>query len=77
MRLLELTPRFVELQCCESGHTGFVMEGELEIDFSGNTVLFPQGSALMIPAGASHAHKARAVTSLVRLFLVEDVPHES
>ena len=73
VRLLELSPEFVESHWCEKGHVGFVVEGELEIDFSGHFVRFPQCSALMIPAGAAHAHKARAVTSLVRLFLVEEV----
>ncbi len=76
VRLLELSPEFVELQYCEKGHVGFVLEGELEIEFSGHAVRFSQGSALMIPAGKAHGHKARAVTTLVRLFLVEDVPHE-
>ena len=73
VRLLELSPEFVESHWCEKGHAGFVMEGEIEIDFSGRVVRFPQGSALMIPAGAAHAHKARAITSRVLLFLVEEV----
>jgi quercetin dioxygenase-like cupin family protein len=74
VRLLEFSREFVESQWCEKGHVGLVVAGELEIDFSGQVVRFPQGSALFIPAGAPHAHKARAVTPLVRLFLVEDVP---
>jgi hypothetical protein len=73
VRLLELSDEFVETQWCEKGHIGFVVSGELEVDFSGQVVRFPEGSALLIPAGAPHAHKARAVTPLVRLFLVEDV----
>ena len=73
VRLLELSPEFVESEWCEKEHAGFVVAGELEIDFSGRVVRFPQGSALLIPSGATHAHKARAVTSLVRLFLVEEV----
>ena len=73
VRLLELSDEFVEPQWCEKGHVGFVVSGELEVDFSGQVVRFPEGSALVIPAGAAHAHKARAVTPLVRLFLVEEV----
>jgi quercetin dioxygenase-like cupin family protein len=73
VRLLELSPDFVESQWCEKGHIGFVEAGELDINFCGDVVRFPQGSALLIPPGASHAHKARAVTPVVRLFLVEDV----
>ena len=73
VRLLELSPEFVELQWCDKGHVGFVLEGELDIDFAGRVVRFPQGAALLIPAGAPHAHKARSVSALVRLFLVEEV----
>jgi quercetin dioxygenase-like cupin family protein len=76
MRLVEFSKEFVEAQWCEQGHVGLVLSGDLEIDFSGHVVRFPEGSALFIPAGASHAHKARPVTPLVRLFLVEEVPHD-
>ncbi len=73
VRLVEFTSEFVEAEWCEKGHAGFVLTGELEVDFGGQVVRFPEGSALLIPAGAPHAHKARAVTSVVRLFLVEDI----
>lgn len=76
VRLLELSDEFVEPQWCDKGHVGFVVSGELEVDFSGQVIRFPEGSALLIPAGVSHAHKARAVTPLVRLFLVEEIPHD-
>ena len=73
LRLLELSPEFVESQWCDKGHAGFVLSGELDIDFSGHVVRFPQGSAFSIPTGEPHAHKARAVTPVVRLFLIEEV----
>ncbi len=73
MRLLELSPEFVESQWCDKGHVGIVLSGELDIDFSGHIVRFPQGSAFSIEAGRPHAHKARAVTPVVRLFLIEEV----
>jgi quercetin dioxygenase-like cupin family protein len=73
VRLVEFTPEFVEAQWCEKGHVGFVLSGELGIDFSGRVVRFPEGSALLIPAGPEHAHKARVLAPMVRLFLVEEV----
>ncbi len=73
VRLLELTPEFVEAQWCEKGHVGFVLSGELEIDFSGRVLRCPEGSSILIPSGQAHAHKARALTPVVRLFLVEEV----
>jgi quercetin dioxygenase-like cupin family protein len=76
VRLIEFTPDFVEREWCEKGHAGFVLAGELEIAFCGHAVRFPEGSALLIPAGTQHRHKARVLTPLVRLFLVEEVPAE-
>ncbi len=73
IRLVEFSDAFVEAQWCEKGHAGLVLSGELEIDFSGHVVRFPEGSAVLIPAGAPHAHKARALTSTVRIFLVEQI----
>jgi quercetin dioxygenase-like cupin family protein len=73
LRLLEFTSEFVEPQWCEKGHIGIVLKGELEIDFQGGMVRYAEGSGIFIPAGASSAHKARAVSSNVLLFLVEEV----
>jgi hypothetical protein len=71
LRLLELTREFIEPEWCEKGHMGFVVQGELEIDFQGHLVRYPQGSGIFILAGS--AHKARAITPVALLFLVEDV----
>ena len=73
LRLLEFTSGFVEPDWCEKGHVGFVIQGELEIDFYGSIVRYPQGSGIFIPAGAASGHRVRSNTSLVLLFLVEDV----
>lgn len=73
LRLLELTPEFTDKQWCERGHVGIVLQGELEIDFQGRVVNYPEGSGIFITAGAANAHKAKAVSSAVLLFLVEDV----
>jgi len=73
VRLVEFSSELIEAEACEKAHIGIVLSGELEITFSGKVVRHPEGSAFMIPAGKSQAHKARAVTPVVRLFLVEDV----
>jgi len=74
VRLIEFTPEFVEREWCDKGHAGLVLSGELEIDFSGHVIRFQEGSGLLIPAGPRHAHKARVLTPLVRLVLVEEIP---
>jgi hypothetical protein len=73
LRLLEFTSEFVEPDWCEKGHIGFVVQGELEIDFRGQLVRYPEGSGVFIPAGPASGHKARSVTPAVLLFLVEDI----
>lgn len=72
LRLLRLTSDFVEPEWCVKGHVGFVLEGELEIDFQGHAVRYPQGSGICIPSGTASAHKARAISAAVLLFLVEE-----
>jgi len=73
MRLLEFTSEFVEPHWCEKGHIGFVLNGELEIDFDGQIVSYNQGAGIFIPTGALTKHKARSITPSVQLFLVENV----
>lgn len=73
LRLVEFTPEFVEPDWCQKGHVGFVLEGILEVSFSGRVVVYPQGSGVFISPGSASAHKARSLTPVVRLVLVEDV----
>ena len=45
----------------------------LEIDFKGRLVIYPKGSGIFILGGAANAHKARSITPVVQLVLVEDI----
>ena len=72
LRLLELTREVVEPHWCEKAHTGMVLEGELEIDFRGERIVYRAGDGILIAAGESSGHKARALTPVVRLTLFED-----
>ena len=72
LRLVEFTSDFVEPDWCEKGHAGIVLSGELDVEFKNQVVRYPEGSAILIPSGPESGHKARAVTSVVRLFLVEE-----
>lgn len=73
LRLLEFTSEFVEPDWCEKGHVGIVMAGELEIDFHGRLLSYPEGSAIFIPSGAESGHKARSISAVTQLFLVEEI----
>ena len=73
LRLAEFTEAFVEPDWCTNGHVGYVLEGQLEIDFGGRTAVFNPGDGIFIPPGEEHKHKGKALTDVVRLVLVEEV----
>jgi quercetin dioxygenase-like cupin family protein len=70
--MLEFTAAFVEPDWCEKGHIGIVLEGAIELDFHGDLVTYRKGDGLFIPAGARGGHKARSLTPVTQLLLVED-----
>ncbi len=72
LRLVEFSKEFEEPDWCTRGHVGYVLEGHMEIDFSGKWVTFKAGDGVFIPAGDTHKHKAKVVSERVRLILVED-----
>ena len=72
LRLAEFAREFVEPDWCTNGHVGYVVEGKLEIDFSGEIEVFHAGDGIFIPPGEEHKHMAKALTDVVRLVLVED-----
>jgi len=72
MRLVEFYRGFVEPDWCTKGHIGYVLDGELDIDFNGNLVRFSAGDGVFIPAGTENKHMARVLTDVVRLILIEE-----
>lgn len=70
-RLAEFSRNFLEIDWCEKNHLGYVVTGEIEIDFADRTEIFKKGDGLFIRSNARH--KARALTETALLFLVEDV----
>jgi len=71
-RLVEMTPASEHPEWCEVGHTGMIVEGELEIDFGGDKTVFRAGDALFIPAGTKDRHRPRALSDRAVMFLIED-----
>ena len=56
---------------CEEGHIGYVLEGGLQIDVSGELISFVKGDALCIPTGNATAHRAVTIIPGTRLFMIE------
>ncbi len=73
LRLAEFTKEFFETDWCTKGHIGYVLEGQMEIDFDGKVIMFVPGDGLFIPAGEKRKHKAKVLTETMKIILVEDV----
>lgn len=74
LRLVEFTPELDHPHWCERGHIGYVLEGELEIEFDRGALTFRAGDGISIPPGLLDRHRPRALSELVRVIFVENVP---
>ena len=72
LRSVEFGKEFVELDWCTKGHIGYILEGQMEIDFDGKIIVFGPGDGVFIPLGEEHKHKGRILTDKVKVILVED-----
>lgn len=72
LRLAEFTKEFVEPDWCTKGHIGYILEGQMEIDFDGKVIQFGPGDGLFIPPGENHKHKGKVLTDVAKVILVED-----
>ncbi len=57
LRLLRFDDQFVEPEWCLKGHWGYILQGELTIDFAGEIKQFRAGDGLWIPPGPDSKHK--------------------
>jgi ethanolamine utilization protein EutQ (cupin superfamily) len=73
LRLAEFTKEFIEADWCTKGHIGYILDGQVAIDFNGKIVVFGPGDGLFIPAGEKHKHKTKVSTDTLKIILIEDV----
>ena len=73
LRLVEFSKEFVEPDWCSKGHIGYVLEGQMEVNFDAKVTVLSPGDGMFIPAGQEHKHKGRVLTDKVKAILVEDV----
>ena len=71
LRLVEFSNEFVEPDWCTKGHIGYILEGQMEIDFDGKKEVVGPGDGIFILAGQEHKHKGRVLTDKVKAILVE------
>ena len=73
MRLLELAPELCHPEWCTVGHVGYILEGVLEVRFADEVLVYEPGDGIVIPGGEAHKHIPRALTEVVRMFIVDEV----
>jgi quercetin dioxygenase-like cupin family protein len=72
VRLVEYAKDLVP-HWCEKGHTGYVLQGQIEVRFEHETQLYSPGDCIVIPGGQGHRHMAKVLTDTVRVFFIEDI----
>jgi quercetin dioxygenase-like cupin family protein len=73
IRMVEFSREFTEPDWCRKGHIGYVLEGNMEIDFGGKLVAYKQGDGLFIPAGEKNKHRLYVLSDKLVLIMVEDI----
>jgi quercetin dioxygenase-like cupin family protein len=58
---------------CEKGHYGYVIAGQMEIEFENETVVCNSGDGIFIPDGPLHKHRGKAISEKVLVFFMENV----
>ena len=71
VRLVEFSKEFVEPDWCQRGHIGYVLDGRIEVSFSGKMEAFEAGDGVFIPPGEKHQHKTHVLTDTATLVLIE------
>ena len=71
MRLVEYSERC--RHWCDKGHYGYVLEGQLELEFENSKIVFKKGDGIFIPDGPDHKHKGKVLTETVRVFFIEKI----
>jgi len=48
-------------------------EGEMEIEYQDEKIIYRKGDGVFIPDGEEHKHRGRVLTESVKVIFVEDV----
>lgn len=59
---------------CEKGHCGYVISGEMEIEYSDAKVTYGPGDGIFIPGGGEHKHRGRVLSEKALVFFIEELP---
>lgn len=72
IRLIEYTKEMPP-HWCEKGHYGLILDGEIEIEYPNEKIVYKKGDGVFIPDGSEHKHRGRVITEFVKVIFIEDV----
>ncbi|MCB0514437.1 MAG: cupin domain-containing protein [Chitinophagales bacterium] len=73
LRLIKVNDKFVETEWCFKGHIGYVLKGEMTINFDGELKNFSKGDGLWIDKGENSQHKLiMPKNKKVKLLLIDE-----
>lgn len=58
MRLIELTEELAEIEWCLKAHIGYVLEGQVNMEFEKKTVIVKAGEGLYMSGGEKSKHRS-------------------
>ena len=67
--MLEIDREFVHDEWCMKGHIGYVLEGELQLEYADRTVQYSPGDAFFLEAGEGMKRKPKALSDRVLMFI--------
>lgn len=76
LRLLQFTRDLNHPEWCTVGHTGYVLDGTMEVVFEDQNITYKKGDGIIIPFGKRARHIPRAITDSVMLLLIDEVEEE-
>jgi quercetin dioxygenase-like cupin family protein len=72
MRLVEYSKE-MPLHWCEKGHYGYLIDGQMQIEFAESKIIYNQGDGIFIPDGHEHRHRGKTISDKVLVFFIEKV----
>lgn len=72
MRFIEYSKE-MPLHWCEKGHYGYLIEGQMEIEYENEKIIYQSGDGIFIPDGPDHKHRGKLLTEKALVFFVENV----
>ena len=72
MRLVEYSKKMPP-HWCEKGHYGYLIEGQMEIEYENETIIYNLGDGIFIQEGPDHKHRGRVLSEKALVFFIEKV----